>query len=253
MLTTPPWAARRELAAAVLAGAMLLAGCSSTNPADTGADPRAASQGFIHAPGPCEQSMINSAFMDAFNRLPTGEGNTGECWPDYYGTGAPWDYQYLVEKVLNSKVCGDPWIGQALLEANRRYAMVLDIPVPGVVGHSGLCNTHLYNYGQYSSYVDLRAKVFRALDLMSTNDLILYQDGSADLNGVRYPPGEVVIVSPATNEVTSAANSTAERPAPKASNIGGPPTSGDPDPWAWWVPLGQGEGLAGDADPAAGN
>lgn len=193
------------VALALVGAALLLAGCGGSA-TQTGADPRAVSQGFLAgAPGPCANTDINAAFHLAIGRPPAGDGNTGECWPNYYGGGPPWPSdQYLLQAVINSKVCSDPWLGQALQEANRRFAVPMDLPLAGEAGRGGLCNHMLYNSGVWATYPALVEHVKVAVGALIDKGVALNQNGSAVWNGRLYPPVQVAILEGPTNEVTLA-------------------------------------------------
>ncbi len=207
MLTTLIRARRGALATSALGCAALLLSACSTATTGAGADPRAVSQGFIaNAAGGCADPWINSAYAETFGRAPSGSGNAGECNVNVYGGGSWTSYDDLRLKVLNSKVCADPWVGQAVLEANRSVGAVLDIPVPGVHGQGGLCNTRLYGFGQWSSYVDLQAKARQTLAALNRQGLLLRSTGAAVVSGKVFNPNQVAIISGSTNQVALASS-----------------------------------------------
>ena len=101
----------------------------------------------------CTDPWINGGFT-AWGQRPNGSGNTGECLTTRFG-GASWgNYGANAQSILytwvrNSRVCTDPWIGEA-------YATEVGRAVNGS-GTSGECNTALY--GSWSSFANLAANI----------------------------------------------------------------------------------------------
>ncbi|HEX8710247.1 MAG TPA: ricin-type beta-trefoil lectin domain protein [Terracidiphilus sp.] len=97
--------------------------------------------------GACRDPWINSAYNQIFHRAPQGSGTVGECNISLYGGGRWSNYQDLYNKVLGSKYCQDPWIGEAyVLAIHRRPA-------------GNECSPVNYGGGRWSGFDDLVAKV----------------------------------------------------------------------------------------------
>jgi hypothetical protein len=101
----------------------------------------------------CSDPWINDAFAK-WGQRPNGSGNTGECATARFG-GATWgNYGGNAQPVLNtwvrnSRVCSDPWIGEA-------YASEIGRTVNGS-GTSGECNAGLY--GSWGSFGALATNI----------------------------------------------------------------------------------------------
>lgn len=106
--------------------------------------------------GACRDTWINSAFNQIYHRAPQGYGSTGECNINLYGGGRWSSYPDLYNKVLGSKYCQDPWIGEAYAVAMRRRP----------VGNE--CSSVNYGGGHWSSFDDLVAKVQQYQAQLST-------------------------------------------------------------------------------------
>lgn len=97
--------------------------------------------------GSCRDPWINSAYNQIYHRAPQGSGTTGECNINLYGGGRWSSYGDLYYKVMGSKFCQDPWIGEAyLLDFHRRP-------------NGNECSPVNYGGGRWSSFDDLSAKV----------------------------------------------------------------------------------------------
>jgi tetratricopeptide (TPR) repeat protein len=102
----------------------------------------------------CDDPWITKAY-GAINMPMRGSGSSGDCNIGLYG-GATWGaysdpYGTLKTWVANSKICSDPWIGEA-------YATEIGRRVNGS-GTSGECNIYLYSGGKWSGFPDLVSKI----------------------------------------------------------------------------------------------
>ena len=90
-------------------------------------------------PGPCTDPWISTALHQFFPSI-SGSGTTGECAPTRFGNGTWGTYsgsqQMLTNWVSASRLCNDPWIGEAYVNATGRK-------INGA-GTSGECNPALY-------------------------------------------------------------------------------------------------------------
>lgn len=142
----------------------------------------------------CGDPWINELFKKAHGRCPTGSGkNVGECDISRYGGGSWSSKTQLEGYIRNSKVCADPWVGEAVFEVTGRPAT------------QAQCNTALYGGGRWSGYADLVSKVKAqnpALPLTLRTDLSL-----ADATGkILYTAGALKLVDPAGIAVASSAS-----------------------------------------------
>jgi hypothetical protein len=108
----------------------------------------------VNAGARCDDPWITQAYRE-INMPMRGGGSSGDCNIGLYG-GAIWGtysdpYSTLKTWVVNSKICSDPWIGEA-------YATEIGRRVNGS-GTSGECNIYLYGGGKWSGFPDLASKI----------------------------------------------------------------------------------------------
>ncbi|HEY4354984.1 MAG TPA: hypothetical protein VGN16_04485 [Acidobacteriaceae bacterium] len=106
-----------------------------------------AAHSLAHAAvGRCTNQQINQAFT-AMTMVPNGSGAGGDCNPTNYGAGSWTSLQDLEVRVVHSRDCSDPWLGQIYWYTYNRRPNATE------------CNKSNYGGGSWSSYMDLANKV----------------------------------------------------------------------------------------------
>lgn len=145
---------------------LLLAGCADTGRTSASADQQALATA---AGGGCADPWIGTAYRRIFGRAPNGAGNSGECNINQYGGGSWRSYADLRQKVRMSKVCQDPWVGQAVHEASQGLSLAAALPAPGAHSTAGLCNVRLSSWGTWFGYSDLASERGRCSWICATH------------------------------------------------------------------------------------
>lgn len=118
--------------------------------------------------GSCHDPWINQGYNAQFHRAPNGSGTAGECNINLYGAGSWTNQQDLFTRIVHSKDCADPWIGQIYWYLyNRR-------PNPNE------CTVSHYGGGQWSSYMDLANKIqsYQTASRLPANQMLVDSAGN---------------------------------------------------------------------------
>lgn len=102
----------------------------------------------------CRDPWVTAALRAIGKGGPADTGNSGLCNIDRYHAGHWNNHGELNDLVKQSFLCSDPWIGEIYAEASMGYSR------PNGSGAWGDCNPQNYGGGHWSSYDDLKNKVY---------------------------------------------------------------------------------------------